>query len=56
MALILILLFLFIPDKPDPVEGYGIHIRLLLPTIVVIIGVLMGVLGTKLVKWIFNKE
>ena len=36
------------------VEGYGIHIRLLLPTIVVIIGVLMGVLGTKLVRWIFN--
>ena len=36
------------------VEGYGIHVRLLLPTIVVIIGVLMGVLGTKLVKWIFN--
>ena len=38
------------------VDGYGIHFRLLVPTIVVLVGVLFGFLGTKLVNWIFNKE
>jgi hypothetical protein len=38
------------------VDGYGIHFRLLVPTIVVLVGVLFGFLGTKLVNWVFNKE
>ena len=38
------------------VDGYGIHFRLLVPTIVVLVGVLFGFFGTKLVNWIFNKE
>ena len=36
------------------VDDYGIHFRLIVPTIIVIVGVLFGILGTKLVKWIFN--
>ena len=37
-------------------EGYGIHMKVLAPISIVIVGILIGILGTKQVKWIFNKE